>query len=261
MPFAVDSHAHVFSATAGAVAGARYRPAYAATLADWRVRWREAGITHGVVVQPSFYGTDNGELLAAIAALPDHLRGVVVLDEATTADSLEGLWKRGARALRLNLKGQPHDAGTLAPWLPLLDRAHASGWHLEVYGEAGAAPAIVEALETTSIAIVFDHYAFPRPGREMETLEAVERLSRSREVGIKLSAPYRLGGCEAMALARDWLERLGARSLLWGSDWPWTAHESGRDYRALRRSLDEAVGEDAARAALWDNPARFYGFD
>lgn len=261
MPFAVDCHAHVFSATAAAVASARYRPAYAATLADWRSRWREAGITHGVIVQPSFYGTDNGEALEAIAALPDRLRGVVVLEEGTARPSLEALARRGARALRLNLRGQPHDAASLARWLPLLDRAQAAGWHLEVFGEAGSAPAIVEALETTSIAIVFDHYAFPRPGHEMETLEAVERLARSREVGVKLSAPYRLPGCDATALARDWLERLGTRALLWGSDWPWTAHEAGRDYLALRRALDEAVGEDVARAALWDNPARFYGFD
>src|SRR5512140_3032436 len=112
--FAVDCHAHVFSATAAAVADARYRPSYAATLPDWQARWRTAGITHGVIVQPSFYGTDNGEALAAVAALPDRLRGVVVLDEGTTLPSLEALSRRGARALRLNLRGQPHDAASLA---------------------------------------------------------------------------------------------------------------------------------------------------
>ena len=64
---AVDAHAHVFSATAPAAPGARYRPAYAARLADWRAQWPAAGITHGVLTQLSFFGTDNREMLAAIA--------------------------------------------------------------------------------------------------------------------------------------------------------------------------------------------------
>jgi predicted TIM-barrel fold metal-dependent hydrolase len=63
----VDCHAHVFSATAPPVAGARYRPSYAARLAAWRALWRPAGITHGVLIQPSFFGTNNTEMLATIA--------------------------------------------------------------------------------------------------------------------------------------------------------------------------------------------------
>jgi predicted TIM-barrel fold metal-dependent hydrolase len=260
MPHAVDCHAHVFSSGAPAVPDARYRPAYEATLAAWRERWAASGITHGVLVQPSFFGTDNAEMLAAIASMPDRLRGVVVLAPDATQASIAELDARGARALRLNLKGRAHDAAALAAWLPLLDRAHAAGWHLEVFGEAGAAPGIAEALATTPVDVVFDHFAFPAPGRELETLEALARLAQSREVGVKLSAPYRLPGCDAAALARDWLQRLGARALLWGSDWPWTAHEEGRDYGALLDSLEASIGADAARAALWDNPARRYRF-
>ena len=64
----VDTHAHVFSAQAPAVPGARYRPDNAANLADWRARWPAAGITHGVVVQPSFFGGDNREMLDTIAS-------------------------------------------------------------------------------------------------------------------------------------------------------------------------------------------------
>ncbi|HST01643.1 MAG TPA: amidohydrolase family protein, partial [Usitatibacter sp.] len=69
---AVDAHAHVFSADAPAVAGARYRPTYGANVKDWRGLWERAGITHGVVVQPSFFGTDNREMLDTIAADPQH---------------------------------------------------------------------------------------------------------------------------------------------------------------------------------------------
>src|SRR4051812_14286368 len=86
---AVDAHAHVFSADAPAVAGARYRPTYGANVKEWRGLWERAGITHGVVVQPSFFGTDNREMLDTIAADPQHLRGVAVLDPLVDAPTLE----------------------------------------------------------------------------------------------------------------------------------------------------------------------------
>ena len=70
---AIDAHAHVFSADAPAVAGARYRPAYGANVNEWRGLWERAGITHGVVVQPSFFGTDNREMLDTIASDPKHV--------------------------------------------------------------------------------------------------------------------------------------------------------------------------------------------
>ena len=71
---AIDCHAHVFSAHAPSVPGARYRPDYGANVDVWRAQWPQAGITHGVVVQPSFFGTDNREMLdtiARISGMPD----------------------------------------------------------------------------------------------------------------------------------------------------------------------------------------------
>jgi predicted TIM-barrel fold metal-dependent hydrolase len=65
---AADCHAHVFSQRGPFIRDPRYRPDYEATLDAWRSPWAAAGVTHGVLVQPSFFGTDNGAMLAAIAA-------------------------------------------------------------------------------------------------------------------------------------------------------------------------------------------------
>src|SRR4051812_45398239 len=100
----VDCHAHVFSATAPAVAGARYRPSYAARLAAWRALWRPAGITHGVLIQPSFFGTNNTEMLSTIASDPSRLRGVAVVDPSVTQAQLVQLNAGGVRAIRLNAR-------------------------------------------------------------------------------------------------------------------------------------------------------------
>jgi predicted TIM-barrel fold metal-dependent hydrolase len=57
-----------------------------------------------VVVQPSFFGTDNSETLAAVASDPAHLRAVAVVDPGFREDALARLGEGGVRALRLNLK-------------------------------------------------------------------------------------------------------------------------------------------------------------
>lgn len=259
----IDTHAHVFSATAPAAAGARYRPAYAATLADWRSRWALAGITHGVVVQPSFFGTDNSEALAAVAADPGRLRAVAVVDPGFDGAALAALHAGGARALRLNIKSVPdYSAFASGDWLSLFARAHALGWHAEVYVDAGRLPEIAPAFEPSPIAVVFDH--FGNPGTRAQavdaTFAAVARLAGSRPVWAKLSAPYRLGGADPVALAARWLQAVGPERLVWGSDWPWTAFEEQHDYGRLRESLDRWVGAARARAIVWDNAARLYGF-
>src|SRR3954469_1784391 len=102
---AVDCHVHVFSVSAPAVEGARYRPAYAAKLEALQPAWRANGITHGIIVQPSFFGADNSELVSALATDRGHLRGVAVLYPSVSEDELSRLDAAGVVAVRLNLKG------------------------------------------------------------------------------------------------------------------------------------------------------------
>src|SRR4051794_20828392 len=101
----VDTHAHIFSAAGPFVPGARYRPDYEASIGQWFALWRETGVTHGVLVQPSFLGTNNSQLLAALESRRDILRGVVVIDPSVRKSQLE-LWQQlGVRGARLNLLG------------------------------------------------------------------------------------------------------------------------------------------------------------
>lgn len=258
---AVDCHAHVFSADAPAIANARYRPAYAATLDGWREQWTRGGITHGVLVQISFFGTDNSEMLAAIAQDPRHLRGVAVIDAAVGDGEIDRLHAAGVRGVRLNLQGAVDFAeyGT-APWLATYERIARRGWHVEVNTDAGRAPQLAHVLSRAPVDLVVDHFA--NPGDDADaTFDALARVSRDRAVWVKLSGAYRLGGGDARALAQRWIATLGADRLVWGSDWPWTRHEGGRDYARLRSDLDQWVGADTARAVLWDNAARLYRFE
>ena len=256
----VDCHAHVFSATAPAVRGARYRPSYAASLSSWRDHWRRSGVTHGVLVQPSFFGTDNSEMLSAIALDRAHLRGVAVVAPEVSEDELARLEAGGVVAIRLNLRGGLDDRIPLDPWQQLLRRIAARGMHLEIFTDAGRVPSVAASLLTVPVRVVFDHFGHPDPRDVDATFEALRILARSHEVWAKLSAPYRLGGLDAKSLASQWRELAGSERLVWGSDWPWTGHEAGRDYRRKLEQVGEWVGGDTARAVLWDNPARLYRF-
>lgn len=259
----VDCHAHIFSATAPAVAGARYRPAYEATVGAWRARWADAGITHGVVVQPSFFGTDNSELLAAIASDPRHLRGVAAVHPLIDDVSLHRMHAAGVRAIRLNLRGIGDWSQYANPkWGALFALVHALGWHVEVFVDPGRAPDVVPILAAIPIPVVFDHFAVPGTDEYAvdATFRTVEKLAASRPVWCKLSAPYRLQGGDPRAFASRWLDIVGPERLVWGSDWPWTSHEDAGDYARLRNALDRWVGARQLSAVLWDNAARLYDF-
>src|SRR5687768_7961501 len=126
VPAAVDCHVHVFSVGARSAEDARYRPAYTATIEAVRALWSSHRITHGVIVQPSFFGTDNVEMLAAVATDRERLRGVAVLDPGASDDDIARLDAAGVVALRLNLKGRAdYAAYATGEWQALYRRAHA----------------------------------------------------------------------------------------------------------------------------------------
>ena len=74
----VDCHFHLFHAGI-AFPEARYIPQYSALFADWRIQSLKVGIQRGVMVQPSFLGTNNDLLLDCLNTNPEVLRGVVVV--------------------------------------------------------------------------------------------------------------------------------------------------------------------------------------
>lgn len=259
---AVDCHFHIFVAHQG-IAGARYVPAYSSLLANWQQAAQACGVRRGLLVQPSFLGTDNRLLLQALASPDCGLRGVVVLAPDTAPGMLEVLHQRGVRGVRLNLSGTGH---RLAPWAGatgLWDAMAALGWHLELHTNTGELPSVLSTLVPTlppELTLVLDHFAKPERASSRDvTVQTVARLAQAgRPVYVKLSAAYRLRATiNPIKLARYWLAILGMEKLLWGSDWPCTNHEALANFARLRASPDEWLDNAAAAwACLVSNPHR-----
>ncbi len=253
----VDTHFHVFDAGV-AVAGARYVPQYDATLSAWQQASLPLGVQRGVLVQTSFMGMDNRRLLDELRREPQRLRGVAVLSHTTEIAELVRLDVLGVRGIRLNLAGTAHDIsewrGASNFWGALL----VMGWHLELHTDVGALPQVLPQLPS-DLPLVLDHMGKPAAASAADpTVKALARRARHVPVRVKLSAAYRLEGCQPAALTGVWLGELGVQSLLWGSDWPCTNHEAHADYPQLLNALYDWVGEDAAQDILVTNPLAFY---
>jgi len=253
----VDTHFHVFPA-AQAVAGARYVPAYSASVDAWREQAHAVGVTRGVLVQPSFLGCDNTLLVNTLQAHPAALRGVAVVAPDVGQEQLALLHAAGVRGVRLNLAGASHEmaqwSGADALWEAML----ALGWHLEVHTDCGALPRVLAQLPP-QLPLVVDHMAKPAQAQAHDaTVRALVRHAQHTPTHIKLSGAYRLGGLDPVRTARIWLDALGVSSLLWGSDWPCTNHENLAQYSQLFSSLEDWVGAAHCAQVLISNPQALY---
>jgi len=259
----VDTHAHVFRRVLRAAPDARYVPAYDATVIEYLRELDALGVDSGVLVQPSFLGTDNEHLLQALACAPRRLRGVAVIDEHAGDAELARLGTAGIRGIRINpFQREIRPQLRSTAWRALLARVAALGWHVVVHEEGDALIDLLAQLEHCVAPIVIDHLG--RPGANRAINAAVEGavLQRARRgpLFVKLSAPYRGEPTAAARAAARYRDALGPEKLLWGSDWPWPNFEGRHDYVAMLDWLRLVLPRGEDRAAMHAAAARLYGF-
>jgi predicted TIM-barrel fold metal-dependent hydrolase len=255
----VDTHFHVFEAGQG-TADARYIPRYTAAISAWWQQASAAGVTHGVLIQPSFLGTDNRLMLAAVALYPELLRAVAVVSPDVSGTELDALHGAGVRGVRLNFAGLAHDMtawrSAHALWDALLQR----DWHVQVHADTGRLGEVLPHLPG-ELRVVVDHMGRPLSASPTDPTLALLRRWHPGRLHVKLSGAYRQQGPDPAALARALHDELGPQALLWGSDWPCTNHEDCADYRALLGQLDAWLPAGTHAAVLRDNPLRLYWKD
>ncbi|MFL5167804.1 MAG: amidohydrolase family protein, partial [Microvirga sp.] len=156
-----DCHAHIFKRGLKLADVRRYAPDYDATVADYLRVLDENGMARGVLVQPSFLGTDNGFLLEGLSAAPTRLRGIAVVEPTATKEELAELDRKGVVGIRLNLVGLPIPRFDEAPWPALLKSVAGFGWQVEVHREAKDLEPIVAPLLRAGVTVVVDHFGRP----------------------------------------------------------------------------------------------------
>lgn len=228
----LDTHAHVWDSTCEIISDATYRPNYQATTDTYMDLLDRHGVERAVLVQPSFLGTDNRYLLQALAAHPDRLRGIVVLDPAVSRDQMDDLSDSGIIGLRLNMMhSTAPDTGAMTG---ILEAAAERGWWIEIHAQGDGWATVLHSLPAGA-RVMIDHFG-RASGPDCPGLAALCELDPENAC-VKLSAPYRVPAPDLMAIASRLINHFGAARCLWGSDWPWTQFEGSHDYGETREWL------------------------
>jgi predicted TIM-barrel fold metal-dependent hydrolase len=215
-----------------------------ATLDDLKRHLSRHGLSHAVIIQPSFYGTDNRCMNDTLRQMDGAGRGIAVLPEDVTRQQLRELHALGIRGVRINLESaavrDPQAIGAaLAVWA---DRIAPYGWHIQTYAAPDVVAAVAERIDRLPVKFVLDHFAMiPASAQENDPrVQAVLALLRGGNTYVKLSAPYRISASPAdemesiARLAKMFHEANPAR-VLWGTDWPHTNREKGVDRLEVSR--------------------------
>lgn len=259
----VDTHAHIFHRGLPLVPGRRYTLDYDATEADYLARLSGAGLSHGVLVQPSFLGTDNAYMIDALRRNPGKLKGIAAVDPAIGGDTLDEMDAAGVVGIRLNLIGLPVPDCRAEPWAGLFRKLADRDWVVEIHRGAADLSQLLPPILDYGLRVVVDHYGRPDPKlcADDPGFRGLLDLARVGQVWVKISAPYRSDADRAAEVRMSELLRaaFGPARLLWGSDWPHTQFETRASYAGEFAALDYRVPDAAERRrVLVETPAELY---
>jgi 2-pyrone-4,6-dicarboxylate lactonase len=262
-----DVHVHIFGP------GDRYphvaKPHYTlpdGNLAQYQALMPVIGMERFVIVQPSFYGTDNSCLLDTLDVVGNTARGVVMIESDIKESELEDFHRRGVRAVRLDLfKRARLPLSEIQSYISETEaRVRPLGWHLQFYAPGYIVRDLIAFLRTLRIDFVIDHmgYMLEEDGLKSDDFTALLNLLDGGHAYLKLSGAYRIArkrGYEFVEpVAKAIVERAPERAV-WGSDWPHISN-AHLDTGELVSLLDRwAPAASTRRKILIDNPNRLFG--
>lgn len=259
----IDTHAHIFHRGLPFIPNRRYTPSYDAMLEQYLAVLRENQISNGVIIPISILGTNNSYTLEGIRKSDGRLRGIAVVDPEKDLDKLNSLAAGGIAGIRFNLIGKPVPDLKAGIWRPLMDACRSLNWQVEIYDDAARLSQTINQLLDLSVHVVVDHFGKPdaKMGVEDPGFKYLLGLGPSKNVWVKLSAPYRSSNAIAAAAAPLLLSSFGPERLMWGSDWPHTGFEGKVKYADLLAQLSQWVPDAQARkTVLVDTPMQLFGF-
>jgi predicted TIM-barrel fold metal-dependent hydrolase len=277
-----DCHTHVFPPQTQIpfLPNRHYTPDIA-TIEQLQAMHASIGVERVVIVHPSPYGADNTCLLWALNEIGSSARGVAVIDEHTTIDTLKTLHEAGTRGTRINLETHGQSDPTIARdyLFKTIEQIQSFGWHIQMFTNLNVIDRLHDTLMTSPVPIVIDHFGRLKANEPIQQhgFEALLSLVKTGQVYVKLSAPYRVSEAADYADVAPFAKRLiqaNPERMLWGTDWPHPFPPKGYvrvkdqiekfhqadNLAAINRLVSWAGTEEVCKKILVDNPARLYNF-
>jgi len=217
------------------------------------------GVRRIVLIQMSYYQTDNSYMLDMMRAYPGVFSGVAIVDEnaAGVAETMRSLVRQGVRGFRIHAGSSKNLSGWIgSPGMATL-------WKTAAELKVSVCPLInpdtlplidkmCEWYPDTSV--VVDHFArlgmagTPKP----EEVGNLLRLARHAKTHVKASAFYALGSKKAPyldmgPLVRQVRDAFGAQRVMWASDCPFQVghgHNYHNSIALIRDHLDFLSEQD-----------------
>ncbi|WP_395745195.1 amidohydrolase family protein [Prosthecobacter sp.] len=222
---------------------------------------RPEGVQRVVLIQMSYYQTDNRYMLDVMRSHPGVFSGVAIVDENApdVAATMRSLVKQGVRGFRITAG----KAKNLSGWLgsPGMGTLWKTAAELKVSVCPLINPDTLPLLDKMcewypDTSVVIDHFA--RLGMagaaKPEETQNLLRLARHAKTHVKASAFYALGAKKAPyldmgPLVRQVRDAFGPQRVMWASDCPFQV-EHGHNYHnsiaLIRDRLDFLSAEDKA---------------
>ncbi len=225
-PGSCDSHFHVFEPGYPHV----LNPLYTfpdATIDQYLALLDFLGIDRCVLVQPTFYGTDNTLTLDTLKRIGSRCRAVVRVEGDIADAELDRFHTLGVRALRLDLFARATwSISDIINYIThMAARARPRGWHIQFYAPGTIVRDLLPFLADFEETFVIDHmgYMSEADGLTWDDFDRLLKVLKQGNCWIKLSGPYRIakekGLDYVMPIGRALVETRPDR-LIWGSDWP-----------------------------------------
>jgi predicted TIM-barrel fold metal-dependent hydrolase len=262
---AVDCHAHVMRRDLPLAPDRHSGPKRDVSVEEFLATLDAHGISHGVLTAPSFYGTDNSLLLAALGAASDRLRGTAIVATDISDEALAEMDRAGVVGIRLNWIGRDKLDDVESPaYRKLFERVRALDWQVEIYLEGPKLASVLPKIRAQGVKVVADHFGSPDPalGVACPGFQEVLRGVRSGDTFVKLSAPYRQGGADPQAYVDALLDAGGPGQLVWATDWPFVGFEDKIAYRQCVDWIEAWIPDASTRKIVMrDTPARLFHFE
>lgn len=219
---------------------------------------RPEGVARIVLIQMSYYKTDNRYMLDMMQSHPGVFSGVAIIDEnaADVRGRMRALKAAGVRGFRINPGSQAVDAWLGSPGMKEMWKVAADeGLNMCALINPEALPAINKmADQFPETGLVIDHFARLGMGGPVlrGPLDQLLHLSKHSRAHVKTSAFYALGKKQAPYLdmgpmIKELRDAYGAERLMWASDCPFQV-DPGHNYHdsiaLVRDRLDFLTSHD-----------------
>lgn len=267
---AVDAHCHVFGPEADFpyAPERKYTPCTGSKDQLFALR-DHLGFVRNVIVQASCHGRNNDALLDALRHSNGMARGIAVVDDQISDESLRQMHEAGVRGVRFNFVRRLVDPKPRDHYQRIVEKIAPLGWHIIVYIEAADFAEYVPFLRSLPVTVVFDHMARPdvSKGVKHQDFQSFVDLVADEKFWCKTSCPERLtqqGGSHQnysdVLLFMKHLIDLYPDRVLWGTDWPHPNMKSHMPDDGQLVELIPLIADTAEkqRKLLVDNPMRLY---